>query len=295
MAMDALHSLCIQLSARKLLIAVTGGRSWLTCFDTSKVVSLPVSALAAKRLTLAASVIEGAVMAGLEQTDRAVTNASLTLARYVRWLVGNYVFARQTPILFRQAGERFRSSSFFRRDLAEFALKKAEEEDGHADLAYRDLEALGLPAAQVIRLIQPPSASAFAERFRTYVESSEPIMLFGFSYCLERMAAERGEAFIKKIQSICPQRVCAIRFLNVHSNMGSDSAHVDEQLSFFESMTTAEVSGIARGAFETATMLARQSLMDQSLTDAEIGLRLELVGIKLPEADQDITRLSTPP
>jgi pyrroloquinoline quinone (PQQ) biosynthesis protein C len=293
MAMDALHSLCIQLSAHKLLIAVPGGRSWLTCFDSSKVAPLPVSALAAKRLTLAASAIEGAVIAGIEQTDRAATNASPTLARYVRWLVGNYVFARQTPILFRQAGERFQAS--FRKDLAEFALKKAEEEDGHADLAYRDLEALGLPAAQVIRLIQPPSASAFAERFRTYVESSEPIMLFGFSYCLERMAAERGEAFIKKIQSICPQRARAIRFLNVHSNMGSDSAHVDEQLSFFESMTTAELSGVARGAFETATMLARQSLMDQSLTDAEIGLRLELVGIKLPDADQDTTSLPTPP
>jgi pyrroloquinoline quinone (PQQ) biosynthesis protein C len=294
MTMDALHSLCIQLSAHKVLIAVTDGRSWLTCSDTSNVASLPVSALAAKRLTLAASAIEGAVIAGLdEQTDRAATTTSPTLPRYVRWLVGNYVFARQTPILFRQAGERFQA--LFRKDLAEFALKKAEEEDGHADLAYRDLETLGLPAAQVIRLIQPPSASAFAERFRTYVESSEPIILFGFSYCLERMAAERGDAFIKKIQSICPQRGRAIRFLNVHSHMGSDSAHVDEQLSFFESMTTAELSAVARGAFETATMLARQSLMDQSLTDAEINLRLGLLGIKLPDADQDTTSLPTSP
>jgi hypothetical protein len=60
-----------------------------------------------------------------------------------------------------------------RRDLAKLALKKAEEEDGHANLAYRDLEDLGLPAGEVIRLIQPPSAAAFADRFETLVESSE--------------------------------------------------------------------------------------------------------------------------
>jgi hypothetical protein len=282
--MDALDSLCVQLSAHMLLIAAPDGRSWLTGVETSKITALPVSAFAAERSSLAASAIEGAVIAGLAQTDGTHRNVSWTLPRYMRWLAGNYVFAGQTPGLFRRAAERFELSC--RPDLAAFALRKAEEEEGHADLAYRDLEALGLPAAQVIRLIRPPSADAFADRFRMYVESKDPISLFGFSYCLERMAVGRSDVFIQKIKSICPATARAGRFLKVHSNTGSDSTHVHEQMTFFESLTEAELTDVTRAAFETAVMLAQQSLMDQSLTDAEISLRFGRAGIKLPDAER---------
>lgn len=281
--MDALHSLCVQLSGREVLIAVPDGRSWLTCLDTSKFTALPVSALAAERSSLAASAIEGAIIRGLAQTGDAPTNVSCTLARYIRWLAGNCVFAGQTPGLFRRAAERFEAC--FRPDLAAFARKKAEEEDGHAQLAYRDLEDLGLPAPQVIALIRPPSADAFADQFRMYVELADPIALFGFSYCLERMAVGRGDVFIQKIRTICPSTARAVRFLKVHSNTGSDSAHVHEQMSFFELLTSAELTIVTRAAFETAAMLAQQALMDQSLTDREIDLRLDRAGIKLPIAE----------
>jgi pyrroloquinoline quinone (PQQ) biosynthesis protein C len=281
-----MHSFCIQLrSPELLLIALADGRCWLTRLGTSKITGLPVSRWAAQRSSLAASTIEGAIMAGLTQAGDAPTNVSCTLPRYIRWLAGNYVFAEQTPGLFRRAAQRFETSC--RRDLAEFARRKAEEEDGHAELAVRDLEALGLPSLEVIRLIRPLSADAFADRFRMYVDSDDPIMLFGFSYCLERMAMERGDALIKKIQSICPLRARAFRFLKVHSNTGSDSAHVHEQTSFFESLNGTELTSVARAAFETAVMLAQQSLMDRSLTDAEIGVRLGRAGIKLPDAEQD--------
>jgi pyrroloquinoline quinone (PQQ) biosynthesis protein C len=280
-----MQPLCIPLCSHELLIAVADGRCWLAGVDTSKITAIPVSSLAAERSSLAAGAIEGAIMAGLGR--RAVpANVSYTLARYIRWLVGNYLFAKQTPSLFRRAALRLERS--FRHDLALFALKKAEEEDGHADLAFRDLEALGLPAPKVIRLVEPPSAHAFADRFRMYVESNDPIMLFGFSYCLERIAAERGDAFIKKIQSICPPKVRAFRFLRVHSNIGSDRTHVHEQMSFFESLSSAELTSVSRATFETAVMLAQQSLIDHSLTDAEIKLRLHRAGIKLRDIERNI-------
>jgi pyrroloquinoline quinone (PQQ) biosynthesis protein C len=240
---------------------------------------LPVSALAAERSSLAASAIEGAVMAGLLQTGDTPTSASCTLPRYIRWLAGNYVFAGQTPGLFRRAAERFEQA--LRPDLAAFARQKAQEEEGHAELAYRDLAALGLPAAQVIELVRPPSADAFADRFRMYVESEDPVALFGFSYCLERMAIERDDVFIQKIKSLCPAAVLAVRFLKVHSNTGSDSAHVDEQMSFFDLLSDAELMIVVRAAFETAAMLAQQSRMDQALTDVEIDRRLKRAGIEL--------------
>lgn len=278
---DAARTLSLRLSPTTLLIAVPDGRCWLTAIGSSELAALPISAVAARRASLAASLVEGAIAAGLAQGANASAAAPpCTLLRYIRWLAGNYVFAGQTPGLFRRAAERFEASG--RGDLAEFARKKADEESGHADLAYWDIESLGLPAAEVIRLVQPPSAEAFAECFRAYVESSTPIALFGFSYCLERMAVERDDAFIRNIEAVCPPRSRAFRFLKVHSNIGSDSDHVDEQMLLFESFTDAELTAVAFAAYETAELLADQPLTDQAISDEEIGRRLRHAGIEVP-------------
>jgi hypothetical protein len=245
--------------------------------------------LAIERTSLAASLVEGAICAGLTRTERVTPAGSYTLLRYIRWLAGNYVFAGQTPSLFRRGAQRLSAAG--RHDLAEFALNKAAEEAGHAGLAYRDLEALGLPAAKVVRLIQPPSANVFAGRFRAYIESSDPIALFGFSYCLERIAIERDAAFIRRIETICPSGSSASRFLKVHSATGSDSAHVHEQLAVFESFSGAELTTVACTAYETAEMLAHQPVMDQELSDEEIDRRLRLEGIEISRAiDAETTR-----
>jgi len=140
---------------------------------------------------------------------------------------------------------------------------------------------LGFPAAKVIRLAQPPSAGIFADRFRAYVESSDPIALFGFSYCLERTAIGRDAAFVRRVESICPPGVDASRFLKIHSNTGSDGAHVDEQLNMFELLSEAELTVVARAAYETAELLALQPEMDRALLDEEIGRRLRLEGIEI--------------
>lgn len=282
---EAAHTQCIPLSAQTLLVAVPDGRCWLMKVDSSEFTALPVSAVAAERSSLAASVVEGAISAGLAQPGYASTTGSYTLLRYVRWLAGNYVFAGQTPGLFRRAAERFGASG--RRDLAQFAHQKAAEESGHADLAGRDLEALGLPAPEVVRLAQPPSANAFADRFRAYVESDAPIALFGFSYCLERMAVERDRAFIRKVEAICPPGIRAFRFLKVHSGIGSDSGHVHEQLSVFETFTESELATVGRAAYETAELLAQQPQMDEALSDEEIARRFRSAGVETAYALAD--------
>lgn len=269
-----------RISPKALLIAVRDGRCWLAYAGASNVVALPVSAVAAERASLAASAIEGAIAAGLAQAKEAPVAAPRTLPRYIRWLAGNYVFAGQTPGLFRRGAERLDAAGC--PALAAFARQKAEEESGHAELAFRDLEALGLPAAEVIQLVAPPSASAFAEQFRACVESHEPVALFGFSYCLERMAVDRDRAYIRKVEAICPPGVRALRFLKVHSNIGSDGGHVDEQLSVFESLTEAELATVVRTAYETAAMLARQASMDEVLSDEEIRSRMLRAAIEMP-------------
>ncbi len=281
------HSLCIRISPQTLLISVPDGRSWLATVGGPQLKALPVSNLAAEHASLAASLVEGALQAGiagdgnlgLDTAQSAKRTGPYTLFRYIRWLAGNYIFAAQTPGLFRRGAERFEASG--RADLASYARKKAIEETGHSELAYRDLEGLGLPAAYVVRLIQPPSANAFADQFRSYVESSTPIALFGFSYSLERMAVERDEAFIRKVEAMLPPGSKACRFLKVHSTIGSDSTHVCEQLSHFKSLTNTELATIARAVYETTALLARQPLLDDALSDDEIERRLQREGIAM--------------
>jgi hypothetical protein len=274
---DSVLPQSIQLSATRLLTAMVDGRAWLIDLNSARAAALPVTAVAAERSSLAASFVEAAISAGLMRGEHLTRTVAFTLPGYIRWLTGNYLFAGQTPTLFRRAAERFEQLG--RPDLAEFSLKKAAEEDGHAKLAYRDLEALGLPAADTIRAIQPPSAVEFVEHFRGYVESRAPVALFGFSYCLERMAIGRDDSFVQTVEGACPPKCRAFRFLKVHSNVGSDHGHVDEQLVFFESLPGSDLIPITCAAYETAELLARQPLMDRALTDEEIGRRFEEAGI----------------
>jgi hypothetical protein len=271
---------CIQVSPTTLLTAAPDGRCWLIDVSSSSVVALRVSAVARDRASIAASLVEGAIAAGLARSKLSSPAVFYTYLRYIRWLAGNYIFAGQTPDLFRRGAQRFEESG--RDDLARFARQKGDEEQGHANLAYRDLEGLGLPAAEVIRAVEPPSARVFIDRFRSYVESSEPIALFGFSYCLERMAVYRDDEFIQKVKSICPPDARAYRFLKVHSGVGSDSAHVDEQLSFFESLTPGELTAVVCAAYETAELLAQQPLIDQAVSDEEMERNLQKNGVALP-------------
>ncbi len=263
---------CVQISSTTLLVAVPDGRSWLTDIGTLSVVALPVSAVASERSSVPASLVEGAIAAGLNEAEHTRPAVSYTLSRYIRWLAGNYAFAGQTPGLFRRGAERLELLA--RPDLAGFARQKADEEQGHANLAYKDLQGLGLPVAEIIQLVQPPSAEVFADRFRTYVESDDPVALFGFSYCLERMAVYRDEAFVRNVEAICPPKVRAFRFLKVHSKIGADLAHVNEQLSLFESLTAMELGKVVCATYETAKLLAQQPSIDHVLTDEETQRRL---------------------
>jgi hypothetical protein len=267
----------IQIAPNRVITAMASGQAWLIELNSSRITALPTSKIAAARSSMTASFVEAAISAGLAQTQHSPSTGAYTLAKYVRWLAGNYVFAGQTPGLFRQAAKRF--TELGRPELAEFALRKAAEEDGHADLAHRDLQSLGLPPVETIRAVQPPSATEFANRFRAYVESSRPIALFGFSYCLERMAIGRDDAFIRTVEAMCPANARSIRFMKVHSNVGSDEAHVDEQLSFFDTLSERDLISVICAVYETAEILGRQHLIDQALTDEEIVHRLREAGI----------------
>ncbi len=308
---------CIALNEGTLLIASADGRSWLTSIGTSTTVALPRSEVARKRASIAAAAIEGAIYAGLTNpgdmnsgiTDqqsaahgvrrssqrtspsREPASARHTLLRYVKWLAGNAVFAAQTPGLFREAACRFDRDG--RADLARFASQKATEEDGHAALALADLAALGWPEG-VVDALRPPSADAFAQRFAELVRSDSPVALFGFSYCLERMALGRDAGFVRTVASALPANVRAQRFLDVHSALGNDHAHVEEQLALFEAMTSADLCAVMGAAFDTARLLAAQQEIDRELNIDELAQELEHAETKVDSAPLSIREQSNP-
>jgi pyrroloquinoline quinone (PQQ) biosynthesis protein C len=261
----------IMLSDGLLLTAVPEGRSLLVNLVTQQVSALPSSSIAAERRNVSTSSVEGAVFAGVAHSGTSTKATPMTLPRYIRWLIRYHLFTAQTPALLRRGAQNLCAAG--RRDLSEFVLRKADEETGHDRLALLDLEALGLPAAEVIRLIQPPSASVLVSKLREYVESPEPIALLGFSYCMERMTIEKDESFISSIDEICSPK-SASQFLKVHSGMGNDRDHTDEQLALFETLDFDQLTIVARAAFETADTIATLDTIDQILSDDEIDHRL---------------------
>lgn len=197
-----------------------------------------------------------------------------TLPSYIAWLVANYYFAEATPRIFKRAAERFEDIG--REDLRDFALLKAEEEDGHHLLAERDLERLGLPLKEVLTLLKPGGAEAFISFFEQCVESDEPQSCFGFSYCLERLSLNRDRDYIDHIKQLCG-KANATQFLFVHSGIGTDCEHVTETLNFISNLDEDDRHKVVRAAFRTALLLNEQPEMNASLTDEEVLKRLRSV------------------
>ena len=121
------------------------------------------------------------------------------IARHIRWLAGNYarradpgaVPSRRRAVHERAAGSR--------------GVRSREGRRGNRPRRARPPGPRGAgPCGRKRTGWSPPSANAFADRVQSYVESSELIAPFGFSYCLERMAVGRDDVFIRNVEAVRP-------------------------------------------------------------------------------------------
>ena len=287
MKADFSEAQCIEISPQRLLIALPDGRSWLTELSSSSVTPLPVSVTAARRSSLAAGVVEGAIVAGLTRTAPASTCEPCSLLRYIRWLVGNHAFAGQTPGLLRRAAERIRSIGATR------PCRLLPQEGGRrrGPRASCVSESRGLRNASGAS--GPPHSTAERRCIR-----GPPSSLCGVKQpdCVVRITATAWSAWQSSAMTRSSEgrkrsvrrKSALFEFLRVHSNVGSDSAHAEEQLSLFESLSYSELKTVACAAFETAELLARQQLLDQTLSEEEIGRRLQLAGITVPNEERRV-------
>ena len=178
---------------------------------------------------------------------------ALTSTRWVWRLASAYHLTTPASQLFTDAAVGFAANN--RSHLESWALEKVEEETGHDRLALLDIQSLGYDAEAVVAELTPPAAIALVDYFTRSVQDDDPIDVVGYAYTMERLSMGIEEDYIEKVESLIPPKINATRCLRVHSSLGADAHHAEENISLVANLSPAERTRIARACYETALML----------------------------------------
>ena len=196
--------------------------------------------------------LDGAIAAAKYAANSNQRPPALTSTRWIWRLAGAYHMTSSAPNLMRNAAKGFAANG--RSDLEEWALEKAKEETGHDLLALKDIQSLGYDSEAVVKTLVPPVAKALMDYFSRSVKDEDPIDCVGYAYAMERLSLGIGEDYIQKVEAILPPEINATRCLRVHSSVGADAGHVDENVSMIVRLTASERSRVAQACYETALM-----------------------------------------
>ncbi|AFZ34534.1 hypothetical protein Sta7437_0952 [Stanieria cyanosphaera PCC 7437] len=196
--------------------------------------------------------LDTAIAAAKYAIQSNVRPPALTCTRWVWRLAGAYHLTAPTPRLLKDAAIGFAGNG--RSLLKKWALEKAQEEKGHDRLALLDIQSLGYDAEAVVKALVPPAAVALIDYFTRSVQDDDPIDCVGYTYTMERLSLGIGKDYIQNVEALLPPKVNATRCLCVHSSVGADADHVDENVSLISQLTPSERTRIARACYETALM-----------------------------------------
>ena len=196
--------------------------------------------------------LDGAIAAAKYAIKSNLRPPALTSTRWIWRLASAYHLTAPVPQLMKDAAKGFAANN--RSDLEEWALEKAEEETGHDRLALLDIQSLGYDAMAVVQTLIPPAAVVLMDYLIRSVQDSNPIDCLGYAYTMERLSLGIGEDYIQKVKALLPLNTHATRCLRVHSSVGADAEHVDENISMIARLTPSERIRIARACYETALM-----------------------------------------
>ena len=177
---------------------------------------------------------------------------ALTSTRWVWRLASAYHLTSPVPELLRNAARGFAANGHF--ELEQWALEKAHEETGHDRLALQDIKSLGYNPEAVVDTLIPPAAKALMDYFTRSTQDSNPIDCVGYTYTMERLSLGIGEDYIQKVEEIIPSNINATRCLRVHSSLGADAGHTEENVYLIAKLSASERTRIARACYETALM-----------------------------------------
>jgi len=196
--------------------------------------------------------LDGAIAVARSAISSSVRPPALTHTRWIWRLAALYHLTHSTPRLMEEAAQRFASAG--RKSLAQWALEKAREEQGHDQLALLDLQSMGYKAEAVAEALVPPAAKALVNYFTRSVYDPNPIGCVGYSYAIERLAIGIGEEYVQLIEALLPPGVHATRCLRLHSLSGIDVEHAEETVEMVAGLTPEERTRVAIACYETALL-----------------------------------------
>ena len=204
-------------------------------------------------ITTTRKLLDGAMAAAKMAIPSSNRPPGLTLNRYVWQLAGAYQTAHAGPSLIEEAGRRFAAAS--RHSLSNWAFEKAKEETGHDRLALLDIKSLGYRAEELVQAIIPSAAMTLVDYFQRGVYDLDPIDCVGYAHALERLSLGAKKEHIQKVEDLLPPNVNATRCMRVHSSLGGDADHVEENVEMIAQLSSIERTRIVRACYETALLL----------------------------------------
>lgn len=196
--------------------------------------------------------LDGALALAQRRAPAGEPPPPLTPLRWVWRLAGYYHLTHATPRLMTEAAQRFLAAG--EPELAAWAAEKAREEQDHDRLALRDLAALGHDAGAVVAALVPGPAAALVERFTSYVRREDPLACVGYAHTLERLALTVRRADIDAVQALFPAGLDVTRCMRVHSGVGSDAGHVDDNVALIAGLAPRRRAVVVAAVHETALL-----------------------------------------
>jgi hypothetical protein len=218
--------------------------------------------------------LDAAISLGFAKVEKHAARPEPSVTAYIVALVGAYHTSVDTPRNLRRAANRFEELG--RPEVAAYLEERAREETGHDRLALKDLRALGVPGERLVANFIPAGIKPLCRRFDELCAETYPVGSIGYSYCLERIAALKGQADIEKVQAICPEGVDATRFLRSHSALGSEASHVAETIEFVASMPATDRIAIVRETYESAAIMAEGYNRELLKCEAEMSDEIDI-------------------
>jgi hypothetical protein len=258
-----------------VIIARDTGEVWFHPFSSLEEVALPfanpMTCKGALRST--AGLLDGAIRLAFERTDDQPAISEPNLLRYIYSLVATYYTSKDTPRNLLRAAERFKEIG--RIEVTRYLEMRAREETGHERLALRDLDALGLPAKQIVANCIPVGIKPLCDLFDDFCVQDYPIGSIGFAYCSERIAAAKPKAEVEAVKSLLPDSIDATRFLRSHSSLGSEVSHVKELIKFVSQLPASDRIKIVQATYKSAVLTAETRRLASIKSEAEICEELE--------------------
>ena len=210
--------------------------------------------------------LDGAIAAAERAALRGQAPA-MTARRWAYDLASQWYCAHHSVALLPELIDRYDASG--RPDLADFARRKLEEEQGHDQFPLDDLRALGYDAVALVQtMAPPPSVVAGLDYARDCVRGEHPVEFLGYVYALERRVLRISDGWFAALEAVLPPGVEAASGIRAHATE-FDLEHVDEAIAFFAELSAVDRTRITIGCYRT-TQISCAAFLSQHPSEHEL-------------------------